>query len=35
MEKYYSKQGFQAINMFNYTEVPILSTLAREYALFD
>ena len=35
MEKNHPSQGFQAINMFNYTEVPIITTLAREYAVFD
>jgi phospholipase C len=35
MEGRYKGEGHQAINMFNYTEVPIISTLAREFAVFD
>lgn len=35
MERLYPGKGFQTINMFNYTAVPVISTLAQEFALFD
>ena len=35
MERRYPGEGHQAINAFNYTEVPIITTLAREFAVFD